>query len=585
MKNKIDKSVMLTAVILCCLSYSCKKSEKIVEPPKVVGGGTTETPVITPVNDPVTASTMGFFLNDWKARTFAAPAYTETALPAASSGNVVTVDASGIITKIPLSIFGHNANTWMTPMHDQPMFMSQITNLQPHIIRFPAGSGSDAYFWNQLQGVNPADAPTKIMDKDGAMKDPGYGYGKTDNNWQASLDNYYAMLQQSGNRGMITVNYGYARYGTSNDPVAAAAHLAADWVRYVNGRTEYWEIGNETYGDWEWGYRIDLSKNKDGQPEYLTGKLYAQHVSVFADSMKKAATEIGKTIYIGATAYDSPTEGWQTNTVKTWNSSMLPELKGKNDFYIVHNYITPYGQNSNAATVLGSALSVPTAMMNFVSAQIKTYGAAEKPIALTEWNMWASGSKQQVSNTSGVFAVLVLGEALKNKYAMAARWDLLNGWGDGDDHGLFSDGGEPGIPKWTARPSFYYLYYFQKVMGDRFIPTTVLGNANVKAYASTYTSGQANVTLVNTSTTAMVVDVKTKNFNVGNRIYWYTLEGSNDNGEFSRKVSVNGSGTTLAAGGPADYANLKARSAAVTNGIVRVNVPALGAVFVVMDKK
>jgi hypothetical protein len=55
------------------------------------------------------------------------------------------------------------------------------------------------------------------------------------------------MLQQTNNKGMITVNYGYARYGTGTNPAAKAAHLAADWVRYDNGRTKYWEIGNECY--------------------------------------------------------------------------------------------------------------------------------------------------------------------------------------------------------------------------------------------------------------------------------------------------------------------------------------------------
>ncbi|MEI9958909.1 MAG: hypothetical protein WDM90_21935 [Ferruginibacter sp.] len=38
------------------------------------------------------------------------------------------------------------------------------------------------------------------------------------------------MLSQTNSTGIITVNYGYARYGTSANPVAAAAHLAADWV-------------------------------------------------------------------------------------------------------------------------------------------------------------------------------------------------------------------------------------------------------------------------------------------------------------------------------------------------------------------
>lgn len=581
--SRLKAKLLLAFVIPFALS--CKKSSPKPEVKPIPGTGGGNTNVITPIPDPAIANTMGFFLNDWAERRFTAPSYTETPLPAASTGTVVTLDASNIITKIPLSVFGHNANTWMTPMINQPVFMEHITNLNPHILRFPAGSGSDVYFWDKPQDLIPDDVPELLVNKDGASVSPGFGFGKTNQNWRASLDNYYAVMQQSKSVGMITVNYGYARYGTSPNPVATAAHYAAEWVRYDNGRTKYWEIGNENYGDWEWGYRIDRSKNKDNQPEFLTGLLYAQHFKVFADSMRKAAADIGKTIYIGATTYESPTESWQTNTVRTWNSSMMPALNGKHDFYIIHNYFTPYDQNSNASTVLGSALSVPTSMMNYVSNQIKTYGAADKPIALTEWNMWAKDSKQQVSNTSGVFATILIGEILKNKYGMAARWDLLNGWENGNDHGLFSDGNEPGVPKWTPRPSFYYLYYFQKTTGDRAIPTNVSGNANIKAYASTFTSGEANVTLVNTSAAPVTVEIKAKNFNIGNRIYWYSLEGSNDNGEFSRKVFVNGVGPSIVAGGPANYTAIKARSSAVTNGVIRIVVPPLGSVFATVDKK
>jgi hypothetical protein len=469
-------------------------------------------------------------------------------------------------------------------MITEPAFMTHITNLQPHIIRFPAGSGSDVYFFNQPQGSLPADVPAAIMDKDGVIKDPGYGFGKTTNNWQASVDQYYTMLAQSNNRGMITVNYGYARYGTSADPVAAAAHLAADWVRYDNGRTSYWEIGNESYGDWEWGYRIDTTKNKDKQPEFLSGDLYANHFQVFADSMKKAATETGKTIYIGATVYESPIETWQTNTVKTWNKLMIPALNGRPDFYIVHNYFTPYNENSTAATVLNAALTVPAKMMDQVKSELLANSGTLKPVALTEWNMWARDAKQQVSNTSGLFSIIIQAEVLKNNYGMAARWDLLNGWDNGNDHGLFSDGNEPGIPKWTPRPSFYYMYFFRKMLGDRMVPTIVTGLSNIKAYASTFSSGQANITLLNTSNAPVTVEVKTKNFNIGSRFYWYSLEGSNDNGEFSRKVVINGSGPALVAGGPADYATLKARSSNTQYG-VKLAIPAYGAVCVVIDKK
>lgn len=578
MFNIFFRSALFVALALPLAK--CKKhNAQNPEPPQV------DTTTVIPVTDPPVAATIDFFINDWQPKTFSAPEYSEAVVQPAPTNNIVTVDASSVITKIPRSITGHNANTWMSPMVTEPALMNHITHLQPHVIRWPAGSANDIYFWNRAAGSVPEDAPAQLMNSNGTMQDAGYWFGKIDNNWSASTDQYYQMRQQTGNHeGVITVNYGYARYGTSDNPVAAAAHLAADWVRYDNGRTKYWEIGNENFGDWEAGYRIDLSKNKDGQPEYLTGKLYAQHFKVFADSMRKAASEIGKTIYIGAVTYDAETEGWQTNTVKTWNQTMIPELDGANDYYIVHNYFTPFETNSNATDILNAALTVPAKMMNFVSSKIQTHGGVVKPIALTEWNMFATGSQQQVSNISGLFAAIVLGETIKNKYGLAARWDLLNGWSNGNDHGLFSDGNEPNVPKWTPRPSFYYMYFFQKLLGDRLVPVEIAGSSNIKAYASTYSSGQINTTIINTGTTPLSVEVKWKNFKAGNRFYWYVLEGGADNGEFSRKVSVNGTGTTLEAGGPENYASIKARSASTGNG-VKVTIPARGMAVLAIDKK
>ena len=580
-----QRKIQMAAVFLAVIIFSCKKPQTVNEvpvPPVVV-----IPPVDTPIEpgvDPAIANTIGFFLDDWQPKIFTAPAYDEASLPA-SAVNTVTVDASSIITKIPLSIFGHNTVWWMGPIAAEPKFINPINNLKPHILRFPGGSSSDAYFWNALQDQRPADAPAMLNNDAGIKSDPSYIYGKTNYNWQCSLDNYYSMLQLTNNKGIITVNYGYARYGMSANPVAAAAHLAADWVRYDNGRTQLWEVGNENFGNWEWGYRIDLSTNMDGQPEYVTGALYAQHFKVFVDSMQKAAKEIGKIIYIGAVTVEAPTnESWQTSTLKTWNAGMIPGINNKADFYVVHNYFTPYKTNANSSIVLNSALSVPSTMMNYVKQTLQLNGAQIKPVVMDEWNIVSEGSKQQVSNTSGVFATLVLGESIKNKYGMAARWDVINGWSNGDDHGMFSAGDEPGISKWSPRPSFYYLNFFQKMIGDRLVNTTVAGTIDITSYASTYTSGQVNVTLVNTSATPQNVEVKMKNFYSGSRFYWYSLEGSTDNGEFSRKVLVNNLGPTTEAGGPDSYNTIKAYSAITTNGI-KVTVPARGAIFMVVDKK
>ena len=42
-------------------------------------------------------------------------------------------------------------------------------------------------------------------------------------------------------------------------------------------------------------------------------------------------------------------------------------------------------------------------------------------------------------------------------------------------------------------------------------------------------------------TNALNVQIKFKHYRIGDRFYWYSLEGSNDNGEFSGKVFVSGS--------------------------------------------
>lgn len=558
---------------------SCKKSvtNNGGNPPPQDTTGT----VVTP-QDPEVANTIGFFMNEWAAKNFTAPSYDDATIPSSASVTV-NVDASTILTKVPATLFGNNANLWMGNFTDATL-LTHITNLHPKIIRFPGGSISDVFFWNAENNAKPADAPDSLVNDQGVKSPSGFWYGKNADSWTCSVDNYYNMLQQTGNQGMITINYAYARYGTGTDPVAAAAHLAADWVRYDNGKTKYWEIGNESAGSWEAGYRIDVSKNKDGQPELITGDLYGNHFKVFVDSMKQAAQEIGKTIYIGSQLVEHTPQAWEPTATQTWNAGVLPQVNNAADFFIVHNYFTDYQTNANAITILNTAETATKSMKDVVTQSVSSASATMKPIALTEWNIFSTGSMQQVSYVSGMHAVLVIGELLKNKFGMASRWDLANGWSDGNDHGLFSNGDEPGVQRWNPRPAFYYLYFFQKFLGDRFIPSTVTGNSSIKSYATTFSSGQIGLTLVNTSTTGADVQTSFKNFNAGNRFYWYTLTGGTDNGEFSRKVFVNGAGPSGVAGGPENYATLKAYSATATNG-VKITVPPRGVVCMVIDKK
>src|SRR5215204_4864468 len=533
------------------LFAACNKKNNTPDPVIPPADTTTK-----PATDPAIANTIGFFLDDWTPRNFTVPAYEDVPKPAETATALVTVDASNIITKVPKFIAGQNSNIWMSQMITEASLINHLTNLRPNVIRFPGGSISDVFFWNAQKNQPPADAPVNLLDANGVSSQAGYWYGKNTESWTFSVDNYYNMLQQTGNQGLITINYGYARYGTGLNPVAAAAHLAADWVRYDNGRTKYWEIGNECNGTWEAGNRINAATNRDNQPATVTGALYGQHVKVFADSMRKAAQEIGKNIYIGVYLLEKQPEAWQTAADQTWNTGVLAQSNNTADFYIIHSYFTPYQQNSSADVILKTAVDNTTAMMNYVKTAISNAGATMKPIALTEWNITSQGSKQQVSFVNGMHAAILLGESLKNKYGETSRWDLANGWNNGNDHGLFNIGDELGVSKWNPRPAFYYMYYFQKMIGDRLHNTTVSGD--VLAYGSSFSSGEKGVILVNKNTSAQTVQLTMKNASPGNHFYWYTLTGGTDNGEFSGKVFVNGIGPAEASGGPAtEYTTIK----------------------------
>ena len=373
------------------------------------------------------------------------------------------------------------------------------------------------------------------------------------------------------------------RYSKAADPVAAAAHLAADWVRYDNGRTKFWEIGNECNGTWQAGYRIKTSDNMDGQPEIITGALYGEHFKVFTDSMRAAAAEIGATIYIGAQLLQEPPASWWNQTDKNWNTGVFQKAADDPDFYIIHSYYTPYATNSNAADILATASTVTTDMMNYITSSMSTAGVTNKPVALTEWNIFAEGSKQQVSFVNAMHAAIVLGELIRNKYGQATRWDLANGYGGGNDHGMFSQGDEPdNAVKWTPRPAFYSMYYFQKYFGDHMVGSTVTGSGDVLAYASKFESGQSGIVVINKGTSEQTVSINIQNFGYGDRYFVYTLTGGTDNGEFSRKVFVNGHGPTLASGGPSNVETIKANGMLISDG-VKITAPPRSISYVLIE--
>jgi hypothetical protein len=514
------------------------------------------------------------FLYDYEPKTAVIPEAVAAEKPTGRPSVIVSFQGD-TIGKISRYVFGNAIAAW-AGAHDNPTLVEGIGKLAPTLIRFPGGSWSNGYFWN---GV-PTDVPDSIYDgttyngiTKTAKKNKFWGQtGK--GGWQTTTDQYYALREKTNvNEGLITINYGYARYGTSDDPVAIAAHLAADWVRYDAGRTKFWEIGNENGGPWEYGWMIDTTLNKDGQPQIISGELYGKHFKVFVDSMKKAAAEIGTTIYIGGqVVIDGPTS-W--NFVDhDWNEGFFKEAGDSADFYIIHNY---FGSSYTVKALLSIAVTEPQRDVEYLKKDFIKYNVYPKPIALTEYNIGLGASvKQGTSYINGMQAVILISEMINNNFGLAARWLLISGEGT-----MFYGGSDANYLN-HPHADFYYLTYLQNFYGDHAIPAAS-SNKDILSYASNYSSGETSMIIVNTGTEDKVITVSTDSIGVGDAFYIYTFTGGTEE-DFSPDVFINGEGPSTNHWGPYDKLfDIKANAYTIDEEI-KFTSPALSVLMILIEK-
>jgi hypothetical protein len=168
------------------------------------------------------------FVNDWNTKEFTQP----TSIP--FKGDIeknpdvlVNIDYSKKLNKVSKYISGINSTTCTGNYLEDTSLINYISRLKPGIIRFPGGDASNMYFWNGL----PNDLPKEALTFNGKWTD--FGDGTVDINWKMNTNRYYALLKKTGAGGFITVNYPYARYSTSQNPVAQAANLTAELVNDI----------------------------------------------------------------------------------------------------------------------------------------------------------------------------------------------------------------------------------------------------------------------------------------------------------------------------------------------------------------
>lgn len=375
----------------------------------------------------------------------------------------VTVSAGTPLGTIPTTAVGVNTAVWDGALLDAavPGLLGQagVTTL-----RFPGGSTSDQYHWQTGTAS-------------------GGGYVNPSN----TFDAFMGVAHQAGAAPIITVNYGSNAAGSGGgDPNEAAA-----WVDYANNTKhygiKYWEIGNEIYGNGEYGASWETDLHSDHSPSG-----YGANVAAFASAMKAK----DPTIKVGA-VLASPGD-WPDGQSPDWNSNVLAACGTKIDFVIVHWYAQGPGSESDSGLLSSTGgLAAKVARLKALISQYCGANAANVQIFVTETNSVPySPGKQTVSLVNGLFAADDYMDWLENGVANVDWWDLHNGSMSGSnnsgglygsanygDYGLLSNatGGEPAAD--TPFAPYYGIQMVSKLgkPGDQMVSASSSGLLAVHA--------------------------------------------------------------------------------------------------------
>ena len=401
-----------------------------------------------------------------------------SAVPArAQTTASVSVNAGASLATIPGPAWGLNTAVWDGNLLDASV-PSLLTKAGVAALRYPGGSTSDVYNWQTDSIV------------------PGQGsYANPNNNFDA----FMGLVKSVGATPIVTVNYGSNAAGNGGgDP-----NFAASWVQYANITkgygVKYWEIGNEIYGNGEYGSAWETDLHAAHDPT-----TYGKNVALFASAMKA----IDPTIKIGAVL--AAPGNWPDGQSPDWNSNVLAQCGSAIDFVIVHWYPQNPGSESDSGLLAApqNGTTGIAAMATKLKTLISQYGgakAANIQILVTETNSVSSNpGKQTLSIVNAMFVADTMLSWAENGAANVSVWDLHNGAVSGNassslfgsatygDYGILSNAtsGEPAAD--TPFPTYYGMQMVSLVgkAGD-----TLVSASSSNSLLTTHAARQANGSL------------------------------------------------------------------------------------------
>ena len=238
---------------------------------------------------------------------------------------------------------------------------------------------------------------------------------------------------------------------------------------------KYWEVGNEVYGNGEYGASFETDLHGDHSPTAY-GANVAQYVS--AMKAKDATIKVGAVLTAPGQFPDGQSPDWNTN--------VLAQCGGVIDFVIVHWYPQEPGSESDSFLLDAPASQIATmvAKLRALISQYAGANAAHVQIFVTETNSVAyNPGKQTVGLVNALFIADDYATWLEQGVANVDIWTLHNGTSGGNtsgalygsatygDYGILSSGqgSEPATD--TPFPSYYGIQMLSELgkAGDEFV--------------------------------------------------------------------------------------------------------------------
>ena len=361
-------------------------------------------------------------------------------------------------------VLGVSTATWFDI--SLPNVEQKIAQMGMHLVRFPGGSESDAYHW-----------------QNGGSVCSGQGYVYPPSTFDAMMNDVAIPAHTDV---AITLNYGSnAACNGGGDPSEAAA-----WVSYAKSKgygVKYWTVGNEVFGNWEY----DLHSAPHDPATYANAVATGYYPQI------KAADPNAQ---VGVVVSDGQFPAWTPTVLQ----------KAKYDFVELHYYAQGPGNESDAY-LIGKGIDDFANDLASVRATMSANGASTTPLYVGELNsVYSTPGKQSVSIVNGLFAGMATAEEMKAGVALSTWWIAtggcnngnssasLYGWQNFGTYNLFSEAanGYDGCPAGTPAGNVYppgqaYTILSQFVQAGSAMRGTALagGVANVRAYADSRGTG------------------------------------------------------------------------------------------------